>query len=214
MSSRGVAPRHPGRSRRGSCRFPGPGIPPGRLRVSRSRGGLDALCSHVAMGSDPGEAGNSRVARLGCRESSRGNTKRLFRNRAGSIKDHLVCPCPGAQGLLLPRKCAGAKWSSGPSSLSIYSFPLSSSLALILRAGNRRHHDRTWQDRGLGTPRATCSRGPVELSANVLFVAVGFGVLRAGVEGLAFGRRLARREAVRLSSPNNGLGSTGSGFGR
>ena len=48
------------------------------------------------------------------------------------------------------------------------------------------------------------SRGPVELSANVLFVAVGFGVLRAGVEGLAFGRRLARRETVRLSSPNNG----------
>ena len=106
---------------RGPCRFSGPGIPSGRLRVSRSRGGLDALCSHVAMGSDPGEAGNSRVARLGCRESSRGNTKRLFRIRAGSIKDHLVCSCPGAQGLLLPRTCAGANWSSGPSSLSIYS---------------------------------------------------------------------------------------------
>jgi hypothetical protein len=42
---------------RGPCRIPGPGMPSGRLRVSRTRGGLDALCSHVAMGSDPGEAG-------------------------------------------------------------------------------------------------------------------------------------------------------------
>lgn len=63
------------------------------------------------------------LAATGLPGNLRGSTKRLFRNRAGSIEDHLVCPCSGARGLLLPRKCAGAKWSSGPSTLSIYISP-------------------------------------------------------------------------------------------
>ena len=39
-------------------------------------------------------------------------------------------------------------------------------------------------------------------------------LLRAGVERGTSGRRLVCRETVRLSSPDNGLCSTGSGFGR
>jgi hypothetical protein len=61
-----------------------------------------------------------------------------LRNRAGSIKDHLVCPRPGAHGLLLPRKQAERRWSSGPSSLSIYVLSLSSAVVVNNEEGPAR----------------------------------------------------------------------------
>ena len=123
-------------------------------------------------------------------------------------------PGPSATIVGFPAAAQIASWAEVPRASTLEHPRGFASARSLQRWGDDRRHDRTRQVSGLGTPRHTCSRGPVELSANVLSVAVGFGVLRAGVEGLAFGRRLARRETIRLSSPNNGLGSTGSGFGR